>query len=83
MTPPRANCPGTPEYCSENERIAALVKDVASLKEEMTKNTEITQQVRDLIGSFKTLLRLAKTVTVFASMVAAVGAAISKMKGGT
>ena len=56
-------------------RIDALVIDVALLKDEMKRNTEVTTQVRDILASFRIVGTIAKWV-------AAIGAAATAIYHG-
>lgn len=60
--------------CSETSlwRLVAKVDETMRLTHE---NTEITKDVRDILGSFKVMMHIGKWVTVIASMFAAIFAA--------
>lgn len=47
----------------EDSRMSALVLDVSDLKQQMARNTEITEQVRDILTSFRVIAAAAKWVT--------------------
>ena len=51
------------ERRAEDPRLGALVDDVAELKKQMVLNTEITQQVRDILTSFRVIGAVAKWIT--------------------
>lgn len=44
----------------DDERIEALVLDVADLKVSMQRNTEVTEQVRDVLASFRVAAAISK-----------------------
>jgi len=44
--------------------LSKVVDDVEHLKKEMQRNTEVTEQVRDLLTSFKVIAAVAKWCTV-------------------
>lgn len=56
-------------------RVTQLVGDVAVLKSQMVENTAVTLQVRDILASFKVMMSIAKWITAFAGMFAAIIAA--------
>lgn len=51
------------ERRAEDLRIGALVSDVSELRAQMVRNTEITEQVRDILTSFRVIADAAKWVT--------------------
>ena len=51
------------ERRAEDPRLGVLVDDVAELKKQMVLNTEITQQVRDILTSFRVIGSVAKWIT--------------------
>lgn len=53
----------TTERRAEDPRLGVLVDDVAELKKQMVLNTEITQQVRDILTSFRVIGSVAKWIT--------------------
>lgn len=53
----------TSERRAEDPRLGVLVTDVADLKKQMVLNTEITQQVRDILTSFRVIGAAAKWIT--------------------
>ena len=56
---------------ADDERITKLVTDVEVLQAEMSKNTEVTTQVRDILTGFRLMAVLAKWVAaVIAGLVA-------------
>ena len=59
------------ERRAEDRRVSQLVLDVAALKEQMTENTEITRQVKDILGSFRILYKVAKWIVAIGTAVAA------------
>lgn len=52
-------------------RMGALVSDVAELKHQMARNTEITEQVRDVLASFRVMASVAKWLAAIAAGVTA------------
>lgn len=67
--------PPVPERRADDPRVVRLVADVADLKQEMARNTAVTEQVRDILATFKTLGAIAKWVTAIAGAIAAIFAA--------
>lgn len=65
-----------------DSRFNKLVEDTTALKIHMEENTEITTQVRDLLGSFRIVAAIAKWVSVIGGAVAAGIAAVKGVKGG-
>jgi hypothetical protein len=61
---------------AEDPRVNQLVTDMTHVKEELNKNTEITEQVRDLLASFRVMASVAKWITAVAAAIAGVLAAI-------
>lgn len=51
--------------------VAKLVTDMDDVKKELAKNTEVTEQVRDILASFKVIAAVAKWLTAIAGAVAA------------
>jgi hypothetical protein len=51
--------------------LAQVVTDVDQLKDEMRRNTEVTEQVRDILASFKIIAAVAKWLTAIAGAGAA------------
>lgn len=63
---------------STDPLVSKLAFDVEKLQGEMQRNTEVTEQVRDILTSFKTAAAIAKWI----STIAACGAAlIAFLKG--
>jgi hypothetical protein len=60
----------------DDPRINRLVADVDALKVEMTRNTAVTEQVRDILATFKVLFVAAKWVAAIAAAWVAVKAAL-------
>lgn len=60
--------------------VRQLVGDVDDLKLEMKRNTEVTEQVRDILASFRVMMAVAKWFTAIAGAVAA-GIALLKSGG--
>ena len=58
------------------KRIASLEAGHARIEAKLDMNTEVTHQVRDILGTFKTLGSVAKWLTAIAGAVAAIFAAI-------
>jgi len=56
---------------SDDKRVDRLVLDVDDLKKQMSVNTEVTMQVRDILSSFKVVAGVAKWITAIAGMLAA------------
>lgn len=63
---------------ADDLRIGKLVADVKKLEEQMVENTEITKQVRDILGTFRVTMLVAKYVAAVGS---AVAAAVAIWKG--
>lgn len=59
--------------------VAKLVEDVDSVKRKLDENTEITNQVRDILASFRVLMVVAKWFTIIAG---AITAGIAMLKAG-
>lgn len=59
-------------------KVADLHADVATLKGDLKKNTEVTEQVRDILGTFKVTMAAGK---LLAAIVAAVGGTVAAIKG--
>ena len=51
------------ERRAEDPRLGVLVTDVSDLKAQMARNTEITEQVRDILTSFRVIGAVAKWIT--------------------
>lgn len=66
---------------ADDGRINKLMLDVNTLQVQMQENTEVTVQVRDILGSFRTLASLAKWVSAIGGGIAA-GFAVVKGWGG-
>lgn len=62
-----------------DQRVTQLVSDVAVLKEQMSENTAVTCQVRDILASFKVMASIAKWITVITAMIASILAVIKGM----
>lgn len=61
--------------------VAKLVTDVDDMKKDLAKNTVVTEQVRDILASFKVIAVVAKWVTTIVGMCAAL-IALFKAGGG-
>ena len=72
----------TPQRRIDDPRINALVEDVAAIKVDLARNNETTEQVRDILTSFRVLVKVGKGCTVIAGAVAAIGAAAYSVKSG-
>lgn len=59
-----------------------IAEDTTTLKIHMAENTEITTQVRDLLGSFRIMAAIAKWFSIIGGAVAAGFAAIKGVRGG-
>lgn len=66
---------------ADDGRINKLMLDVNTLQVQMQENTEVTVQVRDILGSFRTLASVAKWVSAIGGGIAA-GFAVVKGWGG-
>lgn len=64
---------------STDPLVSQLATDVAQLQSEMKRNTEVTEQVRDILSSFKVMMAVAKWFTAVAG---AIAAAIALFKAG-
>lgn len=53
---------------SSDAIVGQLVDDVSQLKLEMKRNTEVTEQVRDILASFRVIAAVAKWLTVIAGL---------------
>lgn len=72
----------TPQRRVDDPRINVLVADVADIKADLARNNETTEQVRDILTSFRVLVKVGKGCTVLAGAVAAIGAAAYSVKAG-
>lgn len=70
----------TAERRSPSPEMIQMAQDIAGLKKEMMSNTEITQQVADLLASFRVMAAISKWVTVIAGAAAACIAAFKAWK---
>jgi hypothetical protein len=70
------------ERRQHDPRIATLVIDVAELKRQMTENTAVTVQVRDILASFRILGKIAKWIAAMGAAAVAVWHGIRFFKGG-
>jgi len=57
---------------SSDSRIDQLMQDVAQLQKDMSANTEITRQVRDVLASFRVIYNVAKWLAAIGAGVAAI-----------
>jgi hypothetical protein len=64
----------------EDQRIATLVTDVATLKAQMVENTVVTVQVRDILASFRIVGKIAKWMTAIVTAVTVTWAAIKGVR---
>lgn len=58
------------ERRATDPRIDTLSADVAELKRQMTENTIITKQVKEVLDSFKLVASVAKWITTVAAAIA-------------
>lgn len=70
-----------PQRRAADQVVAKLVSDMEEMKRELARNTEVTQQVRDLVSSFHIIAAMAKWLTVIVSMCVAF-VALFKAGGG-
>jgi hypothetical protein len=64
----------------EDQRIATLVTDVATLKAQMAENTQVTVQVRDILASFRIVGKIAKWFTAVVTAATVTWAAIKGVR---
>ena len=63
------------ERRKDDPRIAQLIADVAEIQKCLAANTELTQQIRDLLATFRVLAMVARWITKIGLAVSAVGVA--------
>lgn len=56
---------------ASDERIQTLITDVEAIKAEVKRNTEITEEVRDVLASFRVIAKVAKWLTIVVACVTA------------
>lgn len=61
-----------PERRSEDARVTQLVSDVHDLKRQMAENTEVTKDVRDILGSFKVMRAVAAWIAAVVGAIVAI-----------
>ena len=61
-----------PQRRSEDPRISQLVADVSTLQVDMKRNTEVTEQVRDILASFRVMGAVAKWLAALAGAFVAI-----------
>lgn len=59
--------------------VVKLVSDMDEVKRDLARNTEVTEQVRDILASFRVMMAVAKWFTAIAG---AIAAAIALFKAG-
>ena len=64
---------------SSDAVVARLVSDMEDVKRDLAKNTVVTEQVRDILASFRVMMAVAKWFTAIAG---AIAAAIALFKAG-
>lgn len=68
------------EQCRSSDAVVArLVSDMDEVKRDLARNTVVTEQVRDILASFRVMMAVAKWFTAIAS---AIAAAIALFKAG-
>ena len=67
---------------SNDEKMAKLITDVADLKISMVQNTIITEQVRDVLASFRIMASVSKWLAAISAGAIGLWHAWTKLKGG-
>lgn len=68
---------------ADDPRIDRLVEDMSSLQREVKENTEVTKQVKDMIGSFKLIATVAKWIAVVVGAYVAIKTGVATLLGKT
>lgn len=66
---------------ADDPRIDKLVEDVSSLQKQVLENTEVTKQVKEMIGSFKMIATVAKWIAAVVAGYVAIKTGIASFFG--